>query len=62
MTEYMANAPINREWLEWYGDAWRAYEEYIKQKETLEKRINGLSAVRYDTLKVSKGNGATYSE
>ena len=62
MTEYMADAPITREWLEWYGDAWRAYEEYIKQKETLEKRINGLSAIRYDTLKVSKGNGATYSE
>lgn len=62
MTELMANAEIDREWLEWYGEAWRAYEEYKKQKTILEQRIGSLKAVDYNKDRVTNGASSHISE
>lgn len=62
MTELMADSPINKEWLEWYGDAWRVYEDYLKQKEVLEKRINNVSGVNYSNVRVTNGSSQFLSE
>ncbi len=62
MTELMADSVINKEWLEWYGDAWRVYEDYLKQKDILIKRIGTLKAVSYDKDKVINGSSSHLSE
>lgn len=62
MSELMADAIVNREWLEWYGEAWRAYEEYKKQKNILEQRIGNLKAVNYNKDKVMNGSSSHLSE
>ena len=62
MTELMADSTINKEWLEWYGDAWRVYEDYLKQRDILEKRINGVSGVNYSNAKVTNGASHFLSE
>lgn len=61
-TELMAHSTINKEWLEWYGDAWRVYEDYLKQKDILEKRINAVAGVNYSNVKVTNGSGHFLSE
>lgn len=62
MTELMANSVINKDWLEWYGDAWRVYEDYLKQKDILVKRIGTLKAVNYNKDKVMNGSSSHLSE
>lgn len=42
----MDNEPITIEWLEWYGDAWRAYESYKKEKAAIESRL-GICGIDY---------------
>jgi len=54
--EYMADAPITKEWLEWYGDAWRAYESFLREKKELERRISLIKGVVYDREKISSGH------
>lgn len=62
MSELMADAIINKEWLEWYGEAWRAYEEYKKQKTILEQRIGNLKAIDYNKDRVTNGSSSHLSE
>lgn len=60
--QLMADAEIDREWLDWFGDAWRVYEGFLKQREQLIKRINALKAVDYGKDKVQNGASNHTSE
>lgn len=58
----MADAVIDKDWLEWYGDAWRVYDEYLKQREALLKRINSLKSIDYSKDRVTNGASIHISE
>lgn len=52
----MNNEPIIIEWLQWYGDAWRAYEEYLKEKKALESKLSSISGIDYSKDKIKNGS------
>jgi hypothetical protein len=63
MTELLwVNSTIDREWLEWFGESWRLYENYKQQREILSKKINSLKSVNYDSDKVTNGASSHLSE
>lgn len=62
MTELWVDSKIDREWLEWFGESWRLYENYKQQREILSKKINSLKSVNYDSDKVTNGASSHLSE
>ena len=62
MSELWVNSQIDKEWLDWFGESWRLYEDYKQQRDTLLKRINALKAVNYTSEKVTNGASSHISE
>lgn len=62
MSELWIEAKIDRDWLEWFGTSWRLYENYLKQRESLIKKINSLKSIIFDKVKVSNGASSYISE
>lgn len=62
MSELWVDSQIDKEWLDWFGESWRLYEDYKRQRDTLLKRINALKAVNYTSEKVTNGASSHLSE
>ena len=56
------NSNIDRDWLEWFGESWRVYNSYLKQKNLLEKQLNSLKSIDYSKDKVTNGASNKLSE
>lgn len=50
------NGVINKEWLQWYKDAWDFYNHLIVQKQEIQKRLTAVKAVDYSRDRVTNGS------
>lgn len=62
MSELWVNSKLDREWLEWFGESWRVYEEYKRKRDFLINKINSLKSINYANDKVTNGASSHLSE
>lgn len=62
MSELWADSTIDREWLDWFGQSWKIYQNYKKLRLRLVNKINSLQAVNYAKDRVTNGSSIHVSE